>query len=181
VSLPAPQRTPLGMKLLEHLAIQLQSAQTLLEHVLGQGRAIRAREVDGVLAHLAAVQAEMERRGNLERDRAAILIEAAGHLGIAPHAVTLDAMAGLLADAEAHAAREASAQLRGMLDQIAQEHRLNRALMKQELAFLDHLTRMLTGNGAEEAGYRPPNQAGAPFTRSTAPRASALRALDLQA
>ena len=51
--------------------------------------------------------------------------------------------------------------------------------MRQELAFLDHLTRLM---GAEpETGYRPPTEAGAPITTTTAPQASRLRTLDLKA
>ena len=41
-----------------------------------------------------------------------------------------------------------------MLAEIAREHGINRALMRQELAFLSHLTRLI---GREpEPGYRPP-------------------------
>jgi hypothetical protein len=72
----------------------------------------------------------------------------------------------------ARAARERSAELRGLLAEIAREHGINRALMRQELTFLSHLTRLI-GQEAEP-GYSPPN-AG----RQAAP--SAYRALDLQA
>jgi hypothetical protein len=66
---------------------------------------------------------------------------------------------------------ERSAELRGLLAEIAREHGINRALMRQELNFLSHLTRVL---GQEpEAGYRPPGGGGA------APPSH--RALDLQA
>jgi hypothetical protein len=177
----AQRQTALGVRLLQHFQVQLTSAGTLLEHVLAQGRAIRAREVEAVLAHLAAIQGEMERRATLERDRATLLIDAAGRLGIPAHAVTLEAMTTLLAPEEASLAREASAQLRGTLDQVAREHQLNRALMKQELAFLDHLTRLLGGSGATEAGYQRPAGPGGAFAPAMAPRPSALRALDLEA
>jgi hypothetical protein len=50
-------------------------------------------------------------------------------------------------------ARERSAELRGLLAEIAREHGINRALMRQELAFLSHLTR-LVGNDAEPATTR---------------------------
>ena len=64
-----------------------------------------------------------------------------------------------------------SAELRGLLAEIAREHGINRALMRQELTFLAHLTRVL---GQEpEPGYRPPGGTGA-----TPP---SHRALDLQA
>ena len=69
---------------------------------------------------------------------------------------------------------ERSAELRGLLAEIAREHGINRALMRQELTFLSHLTRLI-GNEAEP-GYRPPGaNAGGP----TAP--PVYRALDLQA
>jgi hypothetical protein len=70
-------------------------------------------------------------------------------------------------------ARQRSAELRGLLAEIAREHGINRALMRQELAFLAHLTRLV---GHEpEPGYGP---AGA--TPPTAP-APVHRVLDLQA
>jgi hypothetical protein len=163
----------LGGPLLRHFATQLDSARRLLQPVLDQGAAIRAREVDAVLTKLAAIQGEMERRAVLERDRAAILTHAAAGLGIPPHAVTLDALTTLLTPAEADAARAASAELRGLLEEIGERHALNRALMKQELAFLDHLTRMI--GGGEDLGYRRPGMA------PLQPRPSALRALDLEA
>jgi hypothetical protein len=50
-------------------------------------------------------------------------------------------------------ARQRSAELRGLLAEIAREHGINRALMRQELAFLDHLVRLI---GQEpDTGYRP--------------------------
>jgi hypothetical protein len=62
--------------------------------------------------------------------------------------------------------------------------------MKQELAFLDHLTRLL-GGGAPEGGYQRPGAtpasgagATAPFAPALAPRPgipAQLRALDLEA
>jgi hypothetical protein len=71
---------------------------------------------------------------------------------------------------------ERSAELRGLLSEIAREHGINRALMRQELAFLSHLTRLL---GQEpEAGYARPG-AGQTTSAPTAP--AVYRALDLQA
>ena len=70
---------------------------------------------------------------------------------------------------------ERSAELRGLLAEIAREHGINRALMRQELTFLSHLTRLI-GNEAEP-GYRPPGANPAPGP--TAP--PVYRALDLQA
>lgn len=173
----AVRTSPLGGPLLRHFATQLDSARRLLALVIDQGKAIRDRDVDQVLAKLAAIQGEMERRGGLERERAALLTHAAGGLGIPAHAVTLEQLTTLLTPEEAPAARAASAELRGLLDEIAQRHQLNRALMKQELAFLDHLTRMIGAAESDGGAYRQP---GAPAP-SLRPRTPALRALDLEA
>jgi hypothetical protein len=68
---------------------------------------------------------------------------------------------------------ERSAELRGLLAEIAREHGINRALMRQELTFLSHLTRLI---GQEtQPGYRPPGGTGP----AAAPPVH--RALDLQA
>lgn len=176
----APRTSPLGGPLLRHFATQLDSARRLLALVLEQGQAIRVRDVDQVLGKLAAIQGEMERRGTLERERTALLTHAASGLGIPAHAVTLEHITTLLSPDEADAARNASAELRGLLDEIAKQHTLNRALMKQELSFLDHLTRML-GAGSDHGAYGRPTPAGVPASPALAPRSPALRALDLQA
>ncbi len=42
----------------------------------------------------------------------------------------------------AQIASERSFELRGLLEEIQREHTVNRALMHQELAFLDHLLRL---------------------------------------
>jgi hypothetical protein len=71
---------------------------------------------------------------------------------------------------------ERSAELRGLLSEIAREHGINRALMRQELTFLSHLTRLI---GQEpEAGYGRPGNSQ-PASAPSAP--SVYRALDLQA
>jgi hypothetical protein len=71
---------------------------------------------------------------------------------------------------------ERSAELRGLLSEIAREHGINRALMRQELTFLSHLTRLL--GGEPDAGYRPPGAAGRVGPNPAPP---VHRALDLQA
>ena len=77
--------------------------------------------------------------------------------------------------ARAEAARERSAELRGLLAEIAREHGINRALMRQELAFLSHLMRLVGGEPeaglpAGDAGRRP-----APAPPPPAPRPSTCR------
>ena len=171
----AVPQTPMGPDVLAHLDAQVASARHLLDLILQQGRAIRARDVDAVLARLSAIQAEVERRNQLEAARTDLLTRAGQALGVPPVAVTLKQMTALMPPAEGALALERSAELTGLLAEVAREHGINRALMRQELTFLSHLTR-LVGGAEPEGAYRPP---AAPST-SAAPRA-AHRLLDLQA
>ena len=167
--------TALEAELLVHLDAQISSARRLLGFVLEQGKAIRARDVDAVIARLTDIQTEMGRRGSLEQDRAGLLQRAAGALNVSVAAVTLEHLCALVSPAAAQAARDRSAELRGLLAEIAREHGINRALMRQELAFLAHLTRLI---GHEpDAGYAQPGTGSA--AQPAAP--SIHRVLDLQA
>jgi hypothetical protein len=169
--------TVIGAEALDHLQAQIISAERLLQCILRQGVAVRAREVEGVLAAMTEIQAEMGARSRMEHERAALLHRAGAALGLNPAGVTLEAITALMAPAEAELARARSAQLRGLLAEIAREHGVNRALMRQELAFLDHLTRLI---GAEpQTGYRPPSPAGAPA--AARPASSPHRVLNVQA
>ena len=126
------------------------------------------------LKDLTDIQTEMGRRGTLEQDRAGLLQRAAAALRMSVVAVTLEHLCTLVGPDAAQAARDRSAELRGLLAEIAREHGINRALMRQELAFLAHLTRLI-GN-EPEAGYTPP------ASGNSQPSAPALhRVLDLQA
>jgi hypothetical protein len=167
----------LEAELLAHLDVQIASARKLLSLVLAQGSSIRARDVDGVLGQLAEIQAEMARRGSLEQDRAALLQRAGAALGVPAAQVTLERLCALVTPGAAQAARDRSAELRGLLSEIAREHGINRALMRQELAFLSHLTRLI-GNETE-AGYRPDGTGPAAGGGQSAP--ASHRVLDLQA
>jgi hypothetical protein len=169
--------TMLEAELLVHLDAQLASARHLLQLVLAQGAAIRARDVDGVLGRLTDIQTEMVRRGSLEQDRAALLQRSGATLGILPTDVTVERLCVLVTPGAAQAVRDRSAELRGLLSEIAREHGINRALMRQELAFLSHLTRLI-GQDAEP-GYRPTGQVAQPGAAGTAPQLH--RTLDLQA
>ena len=163
----------LEAELLAHLDVQITSARKLLGYVLEQGAAIRERDVQGVLARLADVQTEMGRRAQLEQERARLLQSAGAALRVSAAEVTLEHLCALVSPPAAELARTRSAELRGLLAEIAREHGINRALMRQELAFLAHLVRLV---GQEpEAGYRP----GAP-TAGGRP-APLHRVLDLQA
>jgi hypothetical protein len=175
--------TVFGSEILRHLDAQIASARRLLDAVLRQGAAIRVRDVDSVLARLGEMQSEMERRSTLERDRVRLLTQAGSGLNIAPHEVTLEALAQLLGPHEALAAKGRSAELRGLLAEVQREHVVNRALMRQELAFLSHLTRQLGVDG-EDVGYRPPSEPGATMRATLDPAAQPVRirrALDLEA
>jgi hypothetical protein len=150
----------LEAELLVHLDAQIASAQRLLGFVLAQGKAIRARDVDAVIARLTDIQTEMGRRGSLEQDRAGLLQRAGAALGVPATEVTLERLCLLVTAGAGELARERSAELRGLLAEIAREHGINRALMRQELAFLSHLTRLI-GNEAE-GGYNPGGTTGTP-------------------
>jgi flagellar FlgN protein len=165
----------LEAELLVHLDTQINSARRLLGFVLDQGKAIRTRDVDAVLARLTDVQTEMGRRGALEQERAALLQRAGAALGVPAAQVTLERLCSLVTPGAADAARQRSAELRGLLAEIAREHGINRALMRQELAFLAHLTR-LVGQDTEPGYARPDGQGSA---AASAPPVH--RALDLQA
>lgn len=139
--------------LLEHLDRQLTSSRRLLGIVLAQGDAIKVQDVEAVLARLADVQAEMVKRAQIERERDVLLQHAATALGMPVADVTLESILVLVPQDEADHARELSAELRGLLAEIARVHAQNRVLIRQELAFLDHLMRVLTG--VPQAGYSP--------------------------
>jgi hypothetical protein len=136
-----------------HLDAQTASARRLLDLVLRQGTAIRERDVEAVLARLADVKAEMATREALDDERGALIGAAAAQLGIDSAAITLAALSGLMSAAEAERVQASSAELRGLLAEIAREHGINRALMRQELAFLDHLVRLI-GEPAADGGNR---------------------------
>jgi hypothetical protein len=126
-----------------HLELQIESGRRLLDQVLRQGAAIRERDAEAVLARLADIKAEMAAREMLEAERTALIGQVALRLEISPAEVTLAALAALMSEAEAAAIEVRSAELRGLLAEIAREHGINRALMRQELTFLDHLIHLI--------------------------------------
>lgn len=148
----------LGGDVITHLDAQLLSARRLLQVVLKQGVAIRQHEVQTVVELTGMLQAELQHRQRLEDERSMLLDRAGARLGIAAGAVTLTLMSELMAPDTARTAQERSSELRGLLEELQREHTINRALMQQELAFLDHLLRLAddpydVGYGA--AGDRP--------------------------
>jgi FlgN protein len=158
-----------------HLDAQLVSARRLLGIVLEQGAAIRARNVQNVVSLTGMLQAELQRRALIERDRARLLERAGAQLGVAPTAVSINLLDAVMDPNRAGEAHARSAELRGMLEEIQREHHVNRALMNQELAFLDHLLRLADAD--RHLGY---DSAG-DHNRVTAPRLSSRhRVLDLE-
>jgi hypothetical protein len=131
--------------LIDHLERQLASAQRLLHTVIAQRDAIRAQDVEGVLARLAEVQQEMARRMQLERERDALLDQASTALRRPASDLTLEMILVLVPAGDGVRARTLSAELRGTLSETARIHGQNRVLIRQELAFLDHLMRVLSG------------------------------------
>jgi hypothetical protein len=143
----------LSADVIAHLDAQLVAARGLLSLVLEQGAAIRRRDVQTVVRVAGMLQVEMQRRQLLEGDRLRLLRRAGGLLSTAPETVTLSMLESLMDPDYALEARERTSELRGLLAEIQREHTVNRALMTQELAFLDHLLR-LTGSagGGYDAG-----------------------------
>jgi hypothetical protein len=64
--------------------------------------------------------------------------------------VTLALLETLMDRDSALLAGARSSELRGLLETVQREHHVNRALMSQELAFLDHLLK-LAGIGGDES------------------------------
>ena len=134
-------------EVIAHLEAQLVSARRLLQVVLEQGIAIRNRDVRGVVQLTGVLQAELQRRQLLET---------------------------LMDPESAQAAGARSAELRGLLELIQREHHVNRALMSQELAFLDHLLK-LAGLGGNESYDATGDRLG-----STAAQVTGHRVFDLE-
>ena len=165
----------LEAELLAHLDHQIAlGAAPAARSCSSRARRSAARDSERVLAKLAEIQTRdgpprPARAGAhapaAERRRAARPARPAGHAGAT---LRPDQRPG------ARAARERSSELRGLLAEIAREHGINRALMRQELAFLSHLVRLV---GDEPRGRLPARRrarrAGAARPRCTRPSTSA--------
>lgn len=142
---------------LVHLDAQLVAVRRLLQIVLEQGAAIRARDVHNVVRLAGMLQAELQRRRQLEDARVLLLERAGARLGVTAGSVTLTLLERLMDPDLAQSARLRSSELRGLLSEVQREHACNRALMHQELAFLDHLLRLVDdSSGAYTAGGERP-------------------------
>jgi hypothetical protein len=145
---------------LEHLDKQVRSSQRLLGIVLQQGKAIRGRDVEGVLARLSELQAEMLQRAQLEQERDGILRNASASLGCPLDDVDLETIIAADPAVDGPKVRQLSAELKGLVSETARIHEQNRVLLRQELSFLDHLMRVLSGT--PQAGYTPGGFASTP-------------------
>jgi hypothetical protein len=165
----------LAADVLAHLDTQIGSATQLLAIVLRQGKAARAADAPTVLDCVSELQAQMDARSVLEQQRTSLLQRAGALLGTPAETVTLEQLIAVtMSAADARTARTRSAELRGLLAEVEREHICNRGLMRQELAFLDHLLRL--AGPAPAAGYE--SDGARPVASETV---SVHRVLDLRA
>lgn len=172
--LHAQSDAALSGEVLAHLEAQLVAARRLLQVVLEQGAAIRNRDVRGVVQLTGVLQAELQRRHLLETQRLMLLQRAGSRLGVPGGSVTLALIETLMDPKSALLAGARSAELRGLLETVQREHHVNRALMSQELAFLDHLLK-LAGVGGDES-----YNAGGDRLASTMAQHTGHRVFDLE-
>ena len=99
--------------MLNHLEAQIASAERLLEIVLEQGAAIRARDVHTVVRLAGLLHGELSRRQQIENERSLLLTRAGARLGIAPEQVTLTRLSALMDVAAAQLAAARSARSAG--------------------------------------------------------------------
>ena len=137
--------------ILAHLDKQVESARRLLGIVIEQSAAIRKQDVEAVLVKLAELQGEMVTRAQLEQERDHLIQSAAVQLGVPADEVDLEAMLTLEPQLDGQRARTLSAELKGLVNETARVHDQNRLLVRQELSFLDHLMRVLSGT--PQSGY----------------------------
>jgi FlgN protein len=164
----------LSTEVIAHLEAQLVAARRLLQVVLEQGAAIRNRDVRGVVQLTGVLQAELQRRQLLETERLGLLQRAGARLGVPGASVTLALLETLMDPESAQVAGARSAELRGLLETVQREHHVNRALMSQELAFLDHLLKL-----ADVAGHES-YDAGGDRLATTVSRVTGRRVFDLE-
>ena len=164
----------LATEVISHLDAQLVAARRLLQVVLEQGAAIRNRDVRGVVQLTGVLQAELHRRQLLENERLMLLQQAGARLGVPGGSVTLALLETLMDPESALVAGARSSELRGLLETVQREHHVNRALMSQELAFLDHLLKLAGVSG--HAGY----DATGDRRTTTASQVTGHRTLDLE-
>jgi hypothetical protein len=166
----------LAADVLAHLDVQIESARSLLEVVLEQGVAIRARDVHSVVRLAGILHGEMSRRQQIEQERSRLLSISGERLGIPAEQVTLTRLSTLMGPGSAELASARSAELKGLLHELQREHTCNRALMGMELSFLDHLMKSLALDGV--GGY---SAQGSSAELSRARPSGSLHVLNIQA
>jgi hypothetical protein len=147
-------------ELVAHLEAQIESSRRLLQALISQTDAIRDHHVEQVLTRLRDIQVEVAGRARIELDREDMLRRAGAVLGLAPDVVDLKAMLPLLPLEEREPALALSAELKGLAKEIERVHAHNRILIRQELAFVDHLLRAMSG--LPQGGYTAEGAAGTP-------------------
>jgi hypothetical protein len=153
--------------LLEHLDAQVASTQRMLRALLSQNDSIRREDVEGVLARLGDIQGELAQRQRLELERETLLADAGARLGLAADELDIEDVLTLYPAEDAAAVRERSAELKGLLAEVQRVHDQNQLLIRQELSFLDHLLRLLSGT--PQGGYTASG-----YSRSSAPVVASL-------
>jgi hypothetical protein len=93
----------------------------------------------------------MVERNRLELERDGLLERASTLLAVPVDDIDLDVLVALGPPHEAEVARAMSAELKGLVNEIEKRHVENRILVRQELAFLDHLMRAIAGT--PQGGY----------------------------
>jgi hypothetical protein len=149
-------------ELITHLEAQIASAERLLATVLAQTEAIKTQDVPALMARLGDVQAELGVRKQLELDRERLIQAAAARRAVAVTTVDFEALIEGTPPETAGTARMLSTHLRTVLARVAQVHANNRILIRQELTFVDHLVRVLSGT--PQPGYSPGGWASTPRT-----------------
>ena len=174
IELQAHADGALTTEVIAHLEAQLVAARRLLQVVLEQGAAIRNRDVRGVVALTGVLHAELQHRQMLETERLVLLERTGLRLGIPGGSVTMSLLETLMDGRSALVAGARSSELRGLLEVVQREHHVNRALMSQELAFLDHLLK-LAGVAGDES-----YNAGGDRLATTAAQTTGHRVFDLE-
>ncbi|MCK9247737.1 MAG: flagellar protein FlgN [Solirubrobacteraceae bacterium] len=171
--------TMLGRDLLAHLDEQQRSLDRLHSALTAQAAAIRERDVTAALHHSGLIEVEATFRTSIEARRTALLRLGATTLGIPVHEVTLTHLCTLTAPDQADEARTRSDRLTATLEEIHRMHEVNRAMLRQELTFLEHLLSL--GGLPTAATYQAPGTRARPAATSAVPGSPSPRALDLQA
>ena len=116
-----------------------------------QTEAIKTQNVQVLLARLGDVQAELTVRKRLELERDRLINAAAVRLQVPADQIDLEAMLLGSPPEQAARARGLSTHLRAVLAEVQRVHGANRVLIRQELTFVDHLLRVVSG--IPQAGY----------------------------